>query len=139
MTHTSRSREEQLHREIGSLTLKEIDRIPAHCSIRDAACHFRESNVSLVLIGDGPRQVITERDITRALAEGIDPADPVEEIAEHTPLWVTTTSHVIDVARMMLEHEVRHLIVLTPNGNAAGVISMRDVFEMLVPEFLFSA
>lgn len=139
MTHTSRDQEEQLHREIGTLALKEVVRVPARCSIRDAARHLRESNVSLALIGDEPREIITERDLTRALAEGHDATESVEQIAERTPLWVTTTSHVADVATMMLEHEVRHLVVLAPNGKAVGVVSMRDVFAMLVPELSLSA
>jgi len=97
------------------------------------AKRLREEEVSSVLVGESPREIITERDLTRALAEGMGSDDPIGAITERTAVWATTTSHVIDAARMMLHHEIRHLIVLAPDGTAAGVISMRDIFSLLLP------
>jgi signal-transduction protein with cAMP-binding, CBS, and nucleotidyltransferase domain len=122
-----------LHRELGTLSLREVVRVPAGASLRETASRLREADVSSALVGDSSRDIVTERDLTRAFAEGRGPDDPVEAIEERTPLWATTTSYVIDAAWMMLHHEIRHLIVLGIDGKAVGVVSMRDIFSMLIP------
>lgn len=125
--------ESVLHREVGTLEFRTIVRVPAGASLAEVAQKLRDEDVSSVLVGDEPREIVTERDLTEALAKGYGPTTPVEEIAERLPLWVTTTSHIADVATMMLHHQVRHLIVLEPSGKAVGVVSMRDVFSLLLP------
>ena len=122
-----------LHRELGTLPLRDVVRVPAGASLRETAERLRKADVSSALVGDSQRDIVTERDLTHALAEGHGPDDPVEAIEERTPIWAVTSSHVIDAAEMMLRHEIRHLIVLRPDGRAAGVISMREIFSLLVP------
>lgn len=130
----------ELRRQVGTLRLRPIVRVPVGASLREAARAMREANVSSALVGDQPRQIVTERDLTRALAEGIGPEEPVEHVAERIPVWVTTTSQLIDVAEIMLRHQLRHLIVVATSGEEVGIVSMRDVFALLLPERLgFSA
>jgi MFS transporter, MHS family, proline/betaine transporter len=123
-----------LHRELGTLALGAVVRVPDGASLREVAARFREMNVSSALIGESNRDIVTERDLTQALSDGRGPDDAVESVVERTPVWATTTSHVVDAAQMMLRHEVRHLIVLGIDGRAAGVVSMREIFSLLVPD-----
>ena len=123
-----------LHRELGTLLSPRRRAGPGrHVELRETASMLREANVSSALVGDSQRDIVTERDLTRALAEGWGPQAPLDAFEERTPIWATTTTHVIDAAEMMLHHEVRHLIVLGIDGKAVGVVSMRDIFSMLVP------
>lgn len=125
--------EEALHQELGSLSLAPVVRVSAHATLREAAATLREHNVSSALIDEAQREILTERDLTRALAEGLSPDAPVTSIEQRIPVWAVTTSEVIDAAEMMLRHDVRHLIVLDTNGKAVGVISMREILAHLVP------
>ena len=122
-----------LHRELGTLSLRDVVRVPARATLRETASVLREADVSSALVGDSHRDIVTERDLTRALAEGWGPQAPVDAFDERTPIWATTTTHVIDAAEMMLHHGIRHLIVLGIDGKAVGVVSMRDIFSMLIP------
>ena len=134
MNDTGHELQEVLHREVGTLDLRTVVRVPAGASLSEVATRLlRDEDVSSVLVGDKPREIVTERDLTQALAKGLGPATPVEDIAERTPVWVTTTSEIADVATLMLHHEVRHIIVLAPSGDAVGVLSMRDIFSLLLP------
>ena len=122
-----------LHRQLDTLELRAVVRMPGGSTLREAASLLRQMNVSSALVGDSHRDIVTERDLTRALAEGRGPDDVVENIVEGTPVWASTTSYVVDAAEMMLHHGIRHLIVIGVDGRAAGVVSMRDIFALLLP------
>ena len=125
-----------LGRLVGSLSLRPVVRVPAGASLQEAARVLRGANVSSALVGDGPRRIVTERDLCRALAEGLGPSDAVASVVQHIPVWATTTSQVFDVAVMMLQHQVRHLVVVSPAGEEAGIVSMRDVLALVLPAHL---
>jgi PAS domain S-box-containing protein len=68
----------------------------------------------------------------RALAEEIDPSEPATRIASRAPVWVAPTTTVVHAAATMIQLGMRHMLVLAPSGEAVGVLSMRDVFEILL-------
>jgi CBS domain-containing protein len=71
--------------------------------------------------------IITERDLTAALAKGGDPVtNPVSDYMTPAPEALRPDSELADAAELMLELGVRHLPIM---GSAAwsGVLSMRDV------------
>jgi CBS domain-containing protein len=123
---------EALQHPIDASPLREVVRVVSDESIKEVARTVREENVSSLLVGDQPQKIVTEQDLSRALADGLGPHDPVTAIAECAPLWVVTNSPVVDVAHMILRHEVRNRVVLKASGEAVGVVSMRDLFAMLV-------
>lgn len=125
-----------LGRLVGSLPLRPIVRVPSEATLQEAARALRAANVSSALVGEGPRRIVTERDLCRALAEGLGPLDAVASVVQHIPVWATTTSQVFDVAVMMIRHQLRHLVVVTPAGEEAGIISMRDVLALVLPAHL---
>ena len=73
--------------------------------------------------------IITERDLTAAVAEGADPATtPVADYMTAAPEVLQSDSELADAAHTMLELGVRHLPVVQ-SGRLVGVLSMRDVLE----------
>lgn len=128
--------EDELRRQVGTLRLGPLVRVSPGASLRETARTMREANVSSALVGQLPRRIVTERDLTRALAEGFGPDDAVEQVAGRIPVWATTTSQVFDVAVMMLRHQLRHLVIVDPDGEEVGIVSMRDVFALLLPPHL---
>ena len=73
--------------------------------------------------------IITERDLTAALAEGADPVlTPVSDYMTQVPEVLGPDSEFADAAHRMLELGVRHLPVVR-SGQLVGVLSMRDVLN----------
>jgi CBS domain-containing protein len=71
--------------------------------------------------------IITERDLTAALAEGADPArTPVSDYMTPAPTVLGPDSELADAAHKMLELGVRHLPVVR-SGRLVGVLSIRDL------------
>ena len=94
---------------------------------------MRAHDISSIVVG-GPGQlvsIVTERDLTQALAEGWPLETTVQAIASDEPLTASPTTTVLDAARLMLGSGVRHLVV-TRGRRAVGVVSMRDVLAALV-------
>jgi CBS domain-containing protein len=71
--------------------------------------------------------IVTERDLTAALAEGADPATTrVVEYMTEQPVTVAPDDDLEVAARRMAELGVRHLPVVDGN-RLVGVLSMRDL------------
>jgi CBS domain-containing protein len=119
---------------IGELSLRRLVTVRPGTSLADVARKLEDANVSSVLIEtEGlPREFVSERDLARALARGLGPTDPVEAVATKGPVWATTTTTLGEAAEMMVQHEIRHLVVLSAEGESVGVLSMRDVFPVLL-------
>jgi CBS domain-containing protein len=71
--------------------------------------------------------IITERDITAAVADGVDPAaTQVSQYMTESPTVLGPDSELAEAARTMLELGVRHLPIVH-HGRRIGVLSMRDL------------
>jgi len=71
--------------------------------------------------------IVTERDLTAAIAEGIDPAATrVVEYMTEQPVTVAPDDDLEVAARRMAELGVRHLPVVD-GGRLVSVLSMRDL------------
>jgi CBS domain-containing protein len=82
-----------------------------------------------VLEGQRLVGIVTERDLTAALAEGADPGvTPVADYMTPAPEVLGPDSELTDAAHLMLELGIRHLPVVR-SGQLVGVLSMRDVLD----------
>ncbi len=88
--------------------------------------------VSSVLVGDDPAGLASDRDLVRAMALGIDAEVTVSKVAAGDPVWAPWDLSIAEAASLMIHHEIRHLIVAGPNGNAIGVISVREAFLVML-------
>jgi CBS domain-containing protein len=78
-----------------------------------------------------PQGIVSERDIVGAVAEGRD-LDLVraEDVMTMTLASAGPDDALLDVARRMVENEVRHL-PLVADGVVLGIVSERDVLGAL--------
>ena len=85
-------------------------------SIADAARVMWARQVSALVVGTPGNliSIVTERDLTQALADGCDPGSGVLTIATADPLTVTPETGVLEAAVLMLTKGVRHLVVVPP-------------------------
>jgi CBS domain-containing protein len=107
----------------------EILTLAPTATIREAAKLMDDASVGCIVIGsvDDVDGVVTERDIVRVLARGLDPdASTVADIESRSLMWAKPDSTVGDVAEEMMEGYIRHVLV-GDDGRLAGIVSMRDV------------
>ena len=76
--------------------------------------------------------LITERDIRRVVAEGIDPGTAVSAIMSGEPDTFDPDLDVWDAAAWIAESGYRHLPVIDDEGSLLGVVSIRDLLKALV-------
>jgi CBS domain-containing protein len=105
-------------------------------SLRRAAQVMREHDIGSVVVERGGQVVgiLTERDVMHAAARlgGIEEA----RVGDHMTAPVVTASPNWDVAvaaTEMSERHIRHLVVLE-HGRALGMLSVRDVMSVFLPE-----
>jgi CBS domain-containing protein len=76
--------------------------------------------------------IITERDLVRAIADGINPQQTrADVIMSADPATVTADDDVAIVAVKMMNLGIRHLPVLDSEGSPIGLISARDLVAVL--------
>jgi CBS domain-containing protein len=106
---------------------------PAH-SVREAARRMVERGVGAAVVEDSDAQgpgILTERDVLRAVAEGVD-LDTTEVGGYLTRDAVVASPQMSldDAARTMLRGGFRHLVVVDGH-RTVGVVSVRDVLRCL--------
>jgi CBS domain-containing protein len=94
---------------------------------------MRAHNVSALVVGHpgDPISIVTERDLTQALADRCPPGEPVIAIASSNPLTIAHDASVIEAATLMLNRSLRHLVV-SRQHRVVGIVSIRDVLAALV-------
>jgi CBS domain-containing protein len=82
-----------------------------------------------VLEGQHLVGIISERDVTAAMAEGADPViNRVSDYMTAAPEVLGPDSELADAAHRMLELGIRHLPIVR-SGLLVGVLSIRDVLD----------
>lgn len=84
---------------------------------------------SLVVVeADRLAGIITERDVLRAVARGVDPhSTPVKDVMTVDVRAVAPDTPLREAAHEMARHWIRHLPVVDGSGALAGLLSQRDV------------
>ena len=111
---------------------------PSSMTIRDAARHMKQRNVSSIIVVDGGRLVgiFTERDaLSRVLAEGRDAkATKLADVMTADPQTIDPGKPVGYALLMMYEGGFRHVPVVR-DGHPIGMISARDALGPELQEF----
>jgi len=127
---------------LGDLDLRPIVAVGRSTRIVEATRTMHRHDIDWLVVAEpGERiAVLTEREVTRAVADarGLDAA--VGTIACADPLTLPADAGVLDAAMAMLRRGVRHVVV-TRDARALGVVSAQEVMaalaEAVVPERLF--
>jgi CBS domain-containing protein len=100
-------------------------------SLREACQLMSDRNVGAAVVLDdgmpGPG-IVTERDVLRAVARGVDPElTTVTDLMTFEAQTATTSWDLDAAAEEMVRRGFRHLVVVDDDGRLAGMVSMRDV------------
>ena len=117
---------------VGHMITKQLVTITSDKSILDAARIMVSNNMGLLVIlypGDSAKLegVISERDIIRALASGMDLNVKVGEVGTRDVVTVRVKADVAEAAKAMNRNRIRHVVVLDEHEKLVGVVSMRDL------------
>jgi CBS domain-containing protein len=105
-------------------------RVRADATLSEAAELMLEENISSLVVDPRAERFLTERDLTRAFAGGFGPQDCVDVVATG-PLRVPAGTSVVDAAAIMLNAQIRHLVIDGWEGGTA-VVSLRAVMAVLL-------
>ena len=116
----------------------ELLTIAPETTLREAAQRMSGRNVGAALLLDAAigsyLGIITERDLLNAIAAGDDPdVRRVADSATSNIVSVSADASLEQAAQKMIEGGFRHLLVVT-NGDAIGIVSMRDLIVALVEQ-----
>ena len=100
-------------------------------SVATAAARMGEQRVGSVLVVDGDRPVgiLTERDLVRLAAGGSDGTEPVSKWMTPDPDSVAPDVEATAAFARLAEHGYRHIPVVD-DGHLVGVVSMRDLMRI---------
>jgi signal-transduction protein with cAMP-binding, CBS, and nucleotidyltransferase domain len=108
--------------------------------VNDVARIMADRNVGavMVLTGDKPRGIVTDRDIVlRCIAKNVDVSDcTVEQIMSESVETVKMSDGLFDCIKKMHNAHVRRMPVVDDQGKAIGMISFGDIMAILSKEFV---
>lgn len=116
---------------VRALLQREPVALPPSTSIRATAETMRQQRVSSVLLVEGEQLfgVVTDRDLrNRVLAQELDPARPVADVATREPLTVQGASPAFEALLLMARHNIHHLPVLE-GGRIAGMLTATSLTQ----------
>jgi len=112
--------------------------LDAGTAVREAARIMSQKNIGSVAVTEGGRisGLVTERGLVHSvLAGGLDGATPIRDALRVTPA-IPIDAEESAVVEMMRRHNTRHLLV-EEGGRVVGVVSMRDVIQLMLDEKQF--
>jgi CBS domain-containing protein len=119
--------------------IREIVAVDATSPVKEAARLMSERQIGSVGIRDRGRIVglVAERDlVATCLAKNSEASMPVREAMRPGIPTVSPDATEAEAAGLMRKHYTRHLLV-EEEGEVVGVISMRDVIQMVLDEKQF--
>jgi CBS domain-containing protein len=117
--------------KVSDLQQHELFTAQADESLDEAADRMNWHQVGALPVLEGQHLVgiITERDVTTAMAEGADPVKtPVSDYMTAAPQVLQPDSELAGAAHLMLELGIRHLPIVR-GGRLVGVLSIRDLLD----------
>ncbi len=98
----------------------------------------QKQNVGCVLVYEAGRLVgiITERDmLLKVVARDVKYTEPVEKFMTVNPVTLSPEDTIGDAAHLMNERHFRHIPVVGSDGQATGIVSIKDIISIVAESF----
>jgi diguanylate cyclase (GGDEF)-like protein/PAS domain S-box-containing protein len=124
-------------RKAEQIMRRKVISIRKKASLMRAIELMAKNHISCVLVMEDNRPVgiITERDITKAVAE-----NRISKNVEDTMTSPVITSHkdinLYDATKLMEENRLRSLVVIDPAGNVIGIVTRSDIIRNLRADYV---
>jgi len=123
---------------ISTLPLTPPGVVASGSSVQHLVDVVRNRNVGCVLVYEGSRLkgIITERDVLlKVVARDVDYSSAVDDFMTPDPVTLTPEHTLGDAANLMTQHDFRHIPIVDRNGNAIGVVSIKDIINLIAESF----
>jgi len=123
-----------LPESVESIMIARVETVTPKEPLEHAWMKMVERNIGSVVVieGNNPVGIITERDISRCLAKGVQALNTRVENIMSSPLITTTRSAGIEeIMQTMLKHGIRRLPVVD-EGMLVGIVSDRDLLRWVL-------
>jgi CBS domain-containing protein len=119
--------------EIRDLVVRDLVTVgPAHTLAQAAKLMANKRVGSAIVLTEEAPGILSERDVLRAVAEGVDPAAAtVGDYMTWNAIVATSEWDTMEAARTMLERGFRHLVVID-GDHEVGILSIRDLMAGIV-------
>ncbi|MFB6118827.1 cyclic nucleotide-binding/CBS domain-containing protein [Halosegnis sp.] len=102
-------------------------------AVAEAARVLWDERIGSLLLEDGAG-ILTESDVTRGVAVGIEPeTTPVRELATTELVTIPADATVQDAVVRMADHDIKKLPVVQ-QGQLVGILTTADIARGLVPD-----
>ncbi|MCY0850262.1 CBS domain-containing protein [Sulfuracidifex metallicus] len=114
--------------DVGELIKRKPVKVTPDSSIREACIVMKKEGVGSLLVEDGGNPVgfFTERDVIRAVADGVGLDEKVSTVMTQGVVTIQANKDVSEAILLMNNEGIRHLVVVDDQGKVIGVISMRE-------------
>ena len=114
--------------EIRDLVVRDLVTVgPTHTLAQAAKLMNGKRVGSAIVLTEEAPGILSERDVLRAVAEGVDPTTAaVSDYMTWNAIVATSEWDTMEAARTMLEHGFRHLLVID-GDHEVGILSIRDL------------
>jgi CBS domain-containing protein len=103
--------------------------------LEDVAKRMVSRDVGAALVTEGERLmgIVTERDVLRAVARGIDEGTLVADLMTPEPETMEPDESIQHAATLMIHGGFRHLPIVE-GGEIVGILSIRDLMRVVVDD-----
>lgn len=121
-----------LDTRLGELAMRQPIGCAPQTPLRDAVRMMHEQHVGSIVVldpADKPLGIFTLRDLRRVVADGVDLAQPIDNLMTRNPFHLAPDASAFDAAIAMTERHIAH-VCLVEHEKLCGVISERDLFSL---------
>jgi CBS domain-containing protein len=121
--------------QVGEIMKTDVKTAPPDATFAEVARILHDNHISSVVVmeGDRPAGIVTERDLVNVVSEGLDPRTiRVGDRMTRELDTVGSKTDISEAAEHMAGGQIRHLPV--DRGRVVGIISIRDLTTWAVEE-----
>jgi diguanylate cyclase (GGDEF)-like protein/PAS domain S-box-containing protein len=113
--------------------------IPLDMKLSAVINRMAAATISCVVVVDGqvPAGILTERDAVRLISKGVDPDKAlIGELMSRPVLSVRLGTTLHKTASLMKQEKIRHIVVIDDEGALAGIITQTDIIKGLEGKYI---
>jgi CBS domain-containing protein len=132
----------ELLQSLSDEPVSQLGPLPLHTvtpnqTVRDALQTMQSNEKGCVVVCDGRRPigVLTERDILRRMGASLPLDEPVRNVISGEVWSIRSSDSLATAVRIMTRRRCRNLVVMSPEQEALGVLSVKRVVRAIVEHF----
>jgi diguanylate cyclase (GGDEF)-like protein/PAS domain S-box-containing protein len=124
-------------REVDQIMKRKVISVGEKDSLAKAIEFMAKNHISCVPVMEYSKPVgmITERDVTKAILIN-KVLDNVKEVMTTPVITINGDVNLFDATRLMEENKLRQLVVVTPEGDMIGIVTLSDIIRDIRADYM---